>query len=102
MGRASASKTAAVYKYTRTSTKTYVFRANLKYDQDIIALLEQQPNVSGYIKSVLRGIAAEKGLGDLRGERHSAGINPLTNMINEEFVPTAYEMPDGDGKSVDA
>lgn len=71
----------ATTKYTRTHTKTYNIRCNREYDADIIAFLAEQPNVSGYIKSVLHRFAAEAGYGHLRVENNKPPINPKARNV---------------------
>lgn len=66
----------ATTKYTRTHTKTYNIRCNKEYDADIIAFLDQQENVAGYIKAMLHRLAAGAGYGHLRVVNTKPPINP--------------------------
>lgn len=77
----------AVSNYVRTHMRSYTFRCNNEYDADIIALLEKQPNVSGYVKAVLRDEAQRKGFGDLKTENKRKPINPNVGRFNPEYYP---------------
>lgn len=77
----------AVSNYVKTHMRSYTFRCNNEYDADVIALLDQQPNVSGYVKAVLRDEAARKGFGDLKVENTKKPINPNVGKFNPEYYP---------------
>ena len=48
--------------YMKTNCRAYRLQLNKEHDKDIIALLEQQTNVNGFLKAVLRKhIETEKG-----------------------------------------
>ena len=48
--------------YMKANCRTYRLQLNREHDKDIIALLEQQTNVNGFLKAVLREyIKTEKG-----------------------------------------
>lgn len=78
-------------KYVRTHMRTYTVRCNKEYDADIIALLDKQPNVTGYIKAVLRAEAARRGFADLRVENKSRPINPAVGKFNPEYYPAGED-----------
>lgn len=88
-GQAGQSK--AVSNYVKTHMRSYTFRCNNEYDADVIALLDQQPNVSGYVKAVLRDEAARKGFGDLKVENTKKPINPSVGKFNPEYYPAAED-----------
>lgn len=44
----------ATLKYDRANTKQYHLKLNLNSDADIIARLEQQTSMQGYIKALIR------------------------------------------------
>ena len=44
----------AVAKYDAKNTKVYAVKLNYKTDEDIIRKLDEQDNVQGYIKKVIR------------------------------------------------
>lgn len=48
-----AQKTAS-YKYDKTNTKRISLKFNLSTDSDILAKLESEKNVQGYIKKLIR------------------------------------------------
>lgn len=80
----------ATTKYTRTHTKDYHIRCNKKYDADIIAFLDQQANVAGYIKAILHRQAEQEGFGHLRVANTRPAINPKAGE--------AGTMPGGDAR----
>ena len=44
----------AVAKYDAKNTKVYAIKLNHKTDDDIIRKLDEQDNVQGYIKKIIR------------------------------------------------
>lgn len=48
-------------RYDKASTKHFGFKLNLKTDADIIAHLEKQGSLQGYIKSLIRADIAANG-----------------------------------------
>lgn len=81
------SKGKAVISYVRNHMRSYTFRCNLNYDRDIITLLDQQPNVSGYVKALLRDEAERRGFGELKVENKKKPINPAVGKFNPEYYP---------------
>lgn len=61
MGNQSPNRGRVVTAYIKRAQRTYTVRCHKVYDADIIGFLEQQPNVSGYVKSLLREKAAQAG-----------------------------------------
>ena len=49
----------ATTKYQKEHTKTYVFRANLDTDADLIEHLSKVGNVAGYLKELVRADMAK-------------------------------------------
>jgi hypothetical protein len=47
-------------KYVRERCRTYVLRCNRDSDADVIAALSSQPNVAGYLKSLVRADVARR------------------------------------------
>lgn len=54
MAKSSKSQIEAIAKYNKEKTKTYLLRLNKETDKDIIELLEDTDNKTGYIKSLIR------------------------------------------------
>lgn len=55
-------RTVSQARYDKDNTRHYGFKLNLKTDADIIARLNDQPSIQGYIKSLIRAdIAANSG-----------------------------------------
>lgn len=50
----SEAKKRAIKKYDAANTKQYHLKLNLKTDADIIAHLEKQESIQGYIKKLIR------------------------------------------------
>ena len=99
MAKASARNLKAVSNYVSNHLRSYTFRCNNVYDADIIALLDQQPNVSGYLKALLREEAQKKGFGDLRVVNKKPPINPNVGKFNPEYYPGADRIePNGIGQ----
>ena len=89
MAKTPAGNLKAVSNYVSNHLRSYTFRCNNVYDADIIALLDQQPNVSGYLKALLREEAQKKGFGDLRVVNKKPPINPNVGKFNPEYYPGA-------------
>ena len=87
MAKTPAGNLKAVSNYVSNHLRSYTFRRNNVYDADIIALLDQQPNVSGYLKALLREEAQKKGFGDLRVVNKKPPINPSVGKFNPEYYP---------------
>ena len=87
MAKTPAGNLKAVSNYVSNHLRSYTFRCNNVYDADIIALLDQQPNVSGYLKALLREEAQKKGFGDLRVVNKKPPINPNVEKFNPEYYP---------------
>lgn len=49
-----AAQTKATVKYIKDKQTTFVFRCHNEKDADMIAFLKSQPNVSGFLKSLVR------------------------------------------------
>ena len=47
-------KTASQARYDSTNTRHFHLKYNLKTDADILAILDKQPSIQGYIKSLIR------------------------------------------------
>lgn len=47
-------RTASDMKYDNTHTRKYYLKLNIRTDESIIAMLDKQPNVQAYIKSLIR------------------------------------------------
>lgn len=47
-------------KYDRENTKQVMLKLNRRTDADILAALEREPNVQGYIKRLIRADLANK------------------------------------------
>ncbi len=80
-----AALSAAAARYQKKHLRSFTVRCNRVYDADIIALLEHQPNVSGYLKAMLHDKAAEEGFGGLRRENPSPPINPAARAAESDF-----------------
>lgn len=50
----SAAQTKATVKYIKEKQTTFVFRCHNERDADMIAFLKSQPNVSGFLKGLVR------------------------------------------------
>ena len=57
---ASEAQRKAVAKYDARMTRVYSLKLNIKTDADIIETLDQQPNIQGYIKELVRRDRASK------------------------------------------
>ncbi len=51
---ASSAQVKATTKYIKEKQTTFVFRCHNDNDADLIAFLKSQPNVSGFLKSLVR------------------------------------------------
>ena len=51
----------ASQKYQREKTRSIGMQLNLKYDADILAWLDSQPNKQGYLKDLIRADMAKQG-----------------------------------------
>ena len=58
---ARAAKTKAKDRYDKENTRPLKLKLNLKLDTDIIAKLESEPNMQGYIKRPIREDIARNG-----------------------------------------
>ncbi len=54
-------KTAAKARYDRENTRPLKLKLNLKLDADIIAKLDSEPSMQGYIKRLIREDIARNG-----------------------------------------
>lgn len=51
---ASPAQTKATVKYIKEKQTTFVFRCHNEKDADMIAFLKSQPNMSGFVKDLVR------------------------------------------------
>ena len=54
-------KTEIKARYDKVNTRRYNLKYNLKTDADILAQLDKQPSIQGYIKSLIRADIAANG-----------------------------------------
>jgi hypothetical protein len=53
-------KNAYNMKYDKENMRQIKFNLSLKYDQDVIAALDAEPNKQGYIKALIRADIAKR------------------------------------------
>lgn len=54
MAKATAEQIAKITEWQKENVKQYTIRLNKKYDADILAKLQKQESVQGYIKDAIR------------------------------------------------
>lgn len=79
-------------KYDRANTRNYSLKFNKKTDADIYEKLEQQTNVTGYIKRLIRAdIARQDKVMHTVANDSQIGYDSLVRMIGERMAqPEPY------------